>query len=204
MNLKKKIISNKIVSISTSISSYLILIFQYVPCTTVWFGIMSIPIISYIFLFLQNPNILMHDFLFFFGTPGSYIAICGFIFYIYSLIFQLTHRKQLTTRGPYKLIRHPQYVALIIMTFGLTLIAFQTSPLFEFNFYNVDPYSLLLLIWVGEVLAYIILAKIEEIALRKKYRDEYIKYKNYVGFMLPSIKLGNRDFKDSMKKEKML
>ncbi len=111
------------------------------------------------------------------------------MFYIASLIYQLTHRKQLIRTGPYRSVRHPQYIALIIMTFGMTLVAFQTSPIFNFNLYNIDGNTVLLYIWIGEVLAYVILGKIEDFALKAKYGDEFLDYANNVSFMIPFLKL---------------
>ncbi|MFW9946531.1 MAG: methyltransferase family protein [Candidatus Odinarchaeota archaeon] len=192
MNQKGNKIKNKIVSISTSISSFFIPIFQYVPCTAVWFGIMSVPVITYIALFFQNPGILLYDLRFLFKIPGTYIALVGFTFYIYALIFQITHRKQLIRRGPYKFVRHPQYLAFIIMTSGMTLVAFQTSPIVDFNPFNISSYTIILFIWIGEVLVYIILGKIEDIALKSKYRDEYLKYVNSVPFMVPFLRLNKK------------
>ena len=192
MNQKRYKIKNKIVSISTSISSFLIPIFQYVPCTAVWFGIMSVPIIIYIALFFQNPGILLYDLRFLFRIPGTYIALIGFTFYIYALVFQITHRKQLIRNGPYKFVRHPQYLAFIIMTFGMTLVAFQTNPIVDFNPFNISSYTIILLIWIVEVLAYVILGKIEDIALKSKYRDEYLKYANRVPFMFPVLRLNKK------------
>jgi len=75
------------------------------------------------------------------------------------------------------------------MTFGLTLTAFQTSPIFNFNLHYVDGYTFLFLIWVGEVLAYIILGKIEDFALKAKYGGEFLDYANSVSFMIPFLKL---------------
>ena len=46
-------VKTKLSSVSTSITSYLIPIFQYVPCTAIWFGIMSVPLISYLVLFFH-------------------------------------------------------------------------------------------------------------------------------------------------------
>ena len=192
MNQKRYKIKNKIVSISTSISSFLIPIFQYVPCTAIWFGIMSVPIITYIALFFQNPGILLYDLRFLFRIPGTYIALIGFTFYIYALVFQITHRKQLIRNGPYKFVRHPQYLAFIIMTFGMTLVAFQTNPIVDFNPFNISSYTIILLIWIVEVLAYVILGKIEDIALKSKYRDEYLKYANRVPFMFPVLRLNKK------------
>ncbi len=187
MSLKGNKIMNKISSITTSISSILIPIFQYVPCTAIWFGIMSVPLITYLGFFFQNPRILISDITFIFSSYEIYVILLGLIFYIYSLIYQISHRKQLIQTGLYKYVRHPQYVAIIVMTFGMTLMIFQTGPIINFNI-NIDGYTFMFLIWIGEVVAYIILAKIEEYALKAKYRDEYIEYVNNVSFMIPFLK----------------
>jgi protein-S-isoprenylcysteine O-methyltransferase Ste14 len=188
MKINKDQMKKKASSISTSISSFLIPLIQYVPCTGVWFGIMSVPFIAYLSLYFQNPAILISDLSFLFSTFEIYIVIFGLILFIYSLVHQLTHRKQLIQTGPYKYVRHPQYLAFIIMTFGMTLIGFQTSPIFNFDVGNLNGYTVLLFIWIGEVAAYIILAKIEEYALKVKFGDNYLEYVNTVSFMIPFLK----------------
>jgi len=45
------------------------------------------------------------------------------------------------------------------------------------------------MIWLAEVMAYIILGKVEELALKTKYGAEYIEYANQVGFMIPKLNL---------------
>ena len=182
-------IKTKLSSTFTSLSSYLILLVQYVPATGIWFGIMSIPLVTYITFFFQDPNILFNDIQFLTRSYGFYVVIFGLIFFIYTVVYQLTHRKQLMRTGPYKYLRHPQYVAFIIMTLGMTLVAFQTSPIFDFILYNVEGHTILFLIWIGEVLAYIILGKIEELALKAKYGDKFLEYANEVSFMIPFFKL---------------
>ena len=189
MNSDYNKVKNKLSSISTSISSVLIIFLQYVPCTGIWFGIMSVPLVAYISLFFSNPNILLVDIQFLMQSYGFYIVIFGFILFIYTVVYQLTHRKQLMRTGPYRYIRHPQYLAFIIMTLGMTLVAFQTSPIFEFPLYNVDGHTILFLIWIGEVLAYIFLGKIEELALKAKYGDEFLEYANDISFMIPFFKI---------------
>ena len=189
MSHKRNNTKSRIISIFTSISSYLIPIYQYVPCTAIWFGIMSVPFITYLGFFFQNPNILIYDFNFLSKAHGFYLVIFGLILYIYSLIYQLTHRKQLIRTGPYKYIRHPQYLAFIIITFGFTLITFETSPVFNFDIGNLNGYTVIFYIWIGEVLAYIVLGKIEDIALKAKYGDQFSEYVNDVLFMVPSLKL---------------
>ena len=185
---------NKISSISTSVTSVLILFFQYVPCTAIWFGIMSVPLVTYLALFFQNPGILLYDIRFLVGTYGFYIIMIGLILYIYSLIYQISHRSQLIKRGPYKVVRHPQYLAFITMTLGMTAVAFQTSPIFEFPVSYENGFSILFFIWIGEVLAYILLGKIEEIALKAKHGEEFIEYRNEVAFIVPFLKIQGNKF----------
>ena len=117
MKLNGDKIKHKISSIFTSFSSILIPIFQYVPCTTIWFGIMSVPLIAYLSLYFQNPGILLYDINFLFRTQGIYFILFGVVIFAYSLFYQLTHRKQLLRKGHYKYVRHPQYIAFIIKTF---------------------------------------------------------------------------------------
>ena len=189
MSLKGNNIKSKITSISTSISSLLIPFLQYVPCTAIWFGIMSVPLISYLVWFFQYPNILLYDLRFLIETQGFHIVLFGLILYIYSLTYQLSHRGQLITKGPYRMMRHPQYLAFIIMTFGMTIVVFQTSPIFEFPVSYENRFSILFFIWIGEVLAYILLGKIEEIALKAKYGDKFLEYRNKVAFIIPFLKI---------------
>jgi len=186
-------VKNKISSILTSVSSILIPFLQYVPCTAIWLGIMSVPLISYLVLFFQYPSILLYDLRFLIGTQGFYVLVFGLILYTYSLIYQLSHRDQLNTKGPYKYVRHPQYFAFIIMTLGMTIVAFETSPIFEFAVSYENGFSILLFIWIGEVVAYILLGKIEEIALKAKYGDEFLEYRKKVSFIIPFLKIqGNK------------
>ena len=189
MNREYNRFRNKMSSIFTSISSILIPILQYVPCISIWFGIMSIPLIAYLVLFFQNPGILLIDIRFLVGTYGFNIILFGLILYIYSLIYQISHRRQLIKRGPYKIVRHPQYLAFITMTFGMTVVAFQTSPVFEFVISYENGLSILFFIWIGEVLAYILLGKIEEIALKAKYEDKFLEYRDRVAFIIPFLKI---------------
>ncbi len=189
MGLKSSEKKRKKISIFTSITSYLIPIFQYVPCTAIWFGIMSVPLISYLVWFFQYPNILLYDLSFLIKAQGFYVVLFGLVLYIFSLIYQLSHRGQLITKGPYRIMRHPQYLAFIIMTLGMTVVAFQTSPIFEILVPYEDRFSVLFFIWVVEVLAYILLGKIEEVALKAKYGDEFLEYRNKVAFIIPFLKL---------------
>ena len=88
------------------------------------------------------------------------------------------------------MVRHPQYVALIMLTFGLTSLSLQTSPIFPlFIPLDFNRYLIIFYIWLAEVMVYIFLAKVEDLALKAKYGDEYIEYANKVGFMIPRLNL---------------
>ena len=180
MNFKRSKIKRKIEAITTRTSSIFIPIFQYVPCLSIWKGIMSIPLLTYLTYFFQYPNMLPTDYHFLFQHHGIYFIILGFWLFVVSLIFQLTHRNQLVKTGPYRFLRHPQYLAFILMTFGMTLIVFETTPVVVFNPFHLGGYEIIAYTWIGEVLAYIVLGKIEDIALESKYGEEYLKYKNTV------------------------
>ena len=96
-------------------------------------------------------------------------------------------------QGPYRYIRHPQYAGAIIMTFGLTMITFDTSPIFTYLHEFSYDHTLLVFIWLIEVIAYIILAKIEDFSLKRRYGEEFIEYQSYVGFMIPILSLKQKD-----------
>ena len=179
----------------TTISSFMILVFQYLPCASIWFGIMSLPLITYFGYFLSNPEIAISDFEFFlsYGYPWSVLSILGGILFIYSFIYQLIHRNNLIKQGPYRYIRHPQYLGAIIMTFGLTMISLNTSPIFPFsNEFSYD-HSFLVFIWLIEVIAYIVLGKIEDFFLKTKYGKDFIEYQNSVGFMIPFLSIKEKN-----------
>ena len=93
-------------------------------------------------------------------------------------------------------MRHPQYLAFILMTLGMTIVAFQTTPIFEFPVSYENGFSILFFIWICEVLAYILLGKIEEIALKAKYGTEFLEYSDRVAFIIPFLKIrGNKIIK---------
>lgn len=103
--------------------------------------------------------------------------------------------------GPYRIIRHPQYLSFIILTFGLTLVSFQTYPITIFESFGVNSYIVIFYIWIAEVLAYITLAKIEEIFLKARYGDEFIEYSLKVPFLFPFLRL-NKDRKSKKNGDK--
>jgi protein-S-isoprenylcysteine O-methyltransferase Ste14 len=103
-------------------------------------------------------------------TLGITIMIFGYILVFWSL-HALEYGK-LVTWGPYRYVRHPQYVAyfFIFGGFFLTLL----------NLIALLP----LLAIPGEIR----MATIEEEFLTQKYGDEYIRYRQKTGKFVPRIK----------------
>jgi protein-S-isoprenylcysteine O-methyltransferase Ste14 len=79
------------------------------------------------------------------------------------------------------------------MTLGMTLVVFGTSPLISNIPISTDSYTLIFLIWLAEVIAYIILWKIEEIALKVKYRESFSEYVHQVPFMISFLILRSKE-----------
>ncbi|MCP4658456.1 MAG: isoprenylcysteine carboxylmethyltransferase family protein [bacterium] len=81
-------------------------------------------------------------------------------------------RRREVTGGLYRISRHPQYVALAILAFGVLLIW---------------PRFLVLVAFVTMLFLYALLARWEERLCLKKYGDGYRDYMQRVGWVLPTF-----------------
>ena len=85
----------------------------------------------------------------------------------------LIHRNhKLIERGPFKLIRHPQYLSQILMDIGAGLATLS---------FLVIPLTLI------EIPILIIRALLEEKLLEKNFKEKFLVYKSKSGFMFPFI-----------------
>ncbi len=94
---------------------------------------------------------------------GFLLSLLAFFLFLFA--FQQRQRKSLTTAKLYSWSRHPQYLGLIIFSFGL-LIA--------------QPTFMSILCWILLLLFYILKAKNEERMLMAKYSEKYNIYKKNV------------------------
>ncbi|NIM45324.1 MAG: DUF1295 domain-containing protein, partial [Nitrososphaeria archaeon] len=85
---------------------------------------------------------------------------------------QFLKGKGLVKTGLYSVVRHPQYLGIILAAFG-------------FMFYGSEVKLISLFSWVALVSAYIWLARKEEALLQEKYGKEFLAYKRRVPFILP-------------------
>lgn len=127
------------------------------------------------------------EFLIPFAIPEKAFIIIGLVILAYSTAYLITKRKEgLVTSGPYRLIRHPQYFGMIILTLGLTSWSvWILNNTFGIGF--LTP-SQTIGVWFIELLAYILLASVEEQYLSKNYGESFENYKSQVPFFIPFLK----------------
>lgn len=155
--------------------------FQYIPVVGLWCGLMSFPLIIYLFSLLwEYPEFLGQEMrLLFFSRElmfGRIVAVMGFIIFLAALITLLRGRREIVTARIYSKVRHPQYLGLIIMTWGVSIMCAQ---------YQWGVTSTVLRSWSILAFVYILLAWYEERHLLKEYEKEYQEYRQKVPFMFP-------------------
>ena len=92
-------------------------------------------------------------------------------YYSQEIIIQKDHK--LITTGPYKLIRHPQYLSQLLSDLGAGI---------ALGGFIVIPFVILI-----EIPLFILRAKKEEEIMNEFFGDEFSDYKKHSGFMIPFI-----------------
>jgi len=90
----------------------------------------------------------------------------------YSQEIMIKKNHELITKGPFKIIRHPQYVCQILLNLGATAATFS---------YIVGFFTLI------EIPIYIMRASLEDKLLAKYFSEKFSDYKKKSGFMIPFI-----------------
>ena len=103
---------------------------------------------------------------------GTCLFPLGLVIFTVALIQLLRGKGRLLTSGLYSVIRHPQYLGIILATLG-------------FTFFELEVKLMSLITWIMLVFAYVWLARREETSLQEKYGEEFIAYKRRVSFILP-------------------
>ena len=112
---------------------------------------------------------------------GLGIFVAGFLLFVWSLLHlgaafrgnvnPVTDR--LVTTGPYRIVRHPVYLAMIVMAFGLAL-----------GLRSVLGMALTALTFIPLA---IYRARLEEQSLEDRFRDAWTAYRSRTPFILPLI-----------------
>ena len=175
---------------------YLIPLVQSLPPLGVWTGLMTLPFAAYLIMVFTNLPVSLTTALSEFFTPFLVIEKAFLIICLIILVYSIVHLKMkkkggLVTSGPYRLVRHPQYFGIILSTLGLTSWSvWILNNTFGIGFLNS---SQTISVWFIELLAYIILAYIEELFLLKNFGEAYENYTHKVPFFVPFFKT-NRKF----------
>jgi len=90
----------------------------------------------------------------------------------YSQDIMIKKKHELVTKGPFKLIRHPQYMCQILLDLGATVATLG---------YVVGLLALI------EIPIYIMRASVEDKLLYKYFAEKFSEYKKKSGFMIPFI-----------------
>ena len=174
------------------IAGYFVFLIQSVP---VWTGLMTLPFAVHLVMIFSNLRInlpiLLSEFYSPFLIPEKIFVIIGLLIIIYSVIhLQISKRKGLVTSGPYRLVRHPQYLGMIITTLGFTSWSiWWLKNTFGIGFLNP---SQTIALWSIELFAYIFLAIIEEQHLIGIFNGSYEEYSAQVPFFIPFFSVKGR------------
>lgn len=185
---------NKFTSHFTTLAAALLPFVQSIPPLAIWGALMTVPIITYIALLLTSPAQFFEAlFQLFFGgfLIETVVAIIGLAILSYSFIFMRLNKKEgLICSGPYSLVRHPQYFGVILFITTLSSRSYWIITN-TFGMGWLGPNETIAL-WASTLVAYFILAKIEEMHLVKKFGQEYSDYVGSAGFVIPYIKSENK------------
>ena len=187
---------NRIRSGFLRFAGYLIPLVQSLPPLGVWTGLMTLPFASYLILTFTNlpanlPRALSEFFVPFIILEKTFITI-GLLILVYSVVYLKVKRKEgLVTSGPYQLVRHPQYLGMILSTLGFTSWSvWILNNTFGIGF--LSP-SQTIGVWFIELFAYILLTHIEELFLSRNYRETFEDYKSQVPLLIPFFKTSRKD-----------
>ncbi len=170
------------------VAGYLVPLVQSLPA---WTGLMTLPFVGYLIMLFTNLPVNLPRALFDFFVPFPILekacVIIGFLILVYSAAYLITKRKDgLVASGPYRLVRHPQYLGMIILTLGLTSWSvWILKNTFGIGF--LSP-SQTIGVWFIELFAYISLAHIEEQYLSRNHGESFENYKSQVPFFIPFLK----------------
>ena len=182
------------------VAGYSVPLVQSLPPLGIWTGLMTLPFASYLVMIFTNlPVNLPRALSEFLGwlfvpllIPEKALVVIGLLVLVYSVAYLRTRKKEgLITSGPYRLVRHPQYLGMILSTLGLT----SWSVWILYNTFGIGFLSPLQTIgvWFIELFAYILLAQIEELYLSKNHGESLESYRSQVPLFIPFLRTSRKD-----------
>lgn len=113
----------------------------------------------------------------FWNMVEDILMLSGLCLFLLSFAWWLRSRGKLMATGPYQLIRHPQYLGLIIAVLGLSLRAARPIALIS---------------WGTMTYAYMLMAYFEDRSLAKRFGEDYANYRARTWFMLPVPRISGK------------
>ncbi|TFG34435.1 hypothetical protein EU527_03210 [Candidatus Thorarchaeota archaeon] len=171
-----------------SATSYLLPLTSSIP--PFWGGIMTLPFLFYLVGMIGNLQAIMYprDVLNLVAVFGSLLLI------IYCIVYLWRKKGQtgLVTTGPYRFVRHPQYFSVTIFT---SILTYQSVWILRntrgIGWLNANQ---TILLWIVMLVAYVLIAWVEEIHLSKLFGTTWEAYQNQVGFLIPFVNFKSRLF----------
>ena len=173
----------------TGVIGYLLPLVASMPPMMVWGGLMTVPFAIYLLMMILNftESPPLPDLFNPITLMTTIVQLVSIAFLIWSVVY--LRRKKidgLVSLGPYRLVRHPQYLALIILTL---LMAYQSIWILQHTFgigwLSIEQTKLL---WLGMLVVYAIIAVVEETHLANIFESSWLEYRSKVGFMIPFLK----------------
>ena len=165
-----------------SLVSYILPLLASVPPMLGWAGLMTVPLLFFLIVmggrFPELPVSL--PYLFLGGTTlDTIVIVTGFIMIVVSVVVLWREKsKGLVTHNFYRLVRHPQYLGLILFTAGLT----SRSVWILMHTFGIGWLSVqgTIIVWI-----LMVIASIEELHLSKVFSESWTEYQGRVGFIIP-------------------
>ena len=112
------------------------------------------------------------------GMPIGYIITGVGLLFVIAGWRPVYRSNGIVIKGPYRLLRHPQYLGFLLITGGW-LIHWPTIPT--------------MVMWPILVFLYYNLAKKEEREMEKRFGDKYKEYKQSVPMFIPKLRISHAD-----------
>ena len=190
--------AGKLKAFFLEITGWIIPLVVSAPSLFIWAGLMTMPLILYLGIMFRSffdPSITVKccegpyfltalDVMLLGGPywPDKVFSILGILIMVYSTIYLNRKRKYgLVTTGPYRLVRNPQYFGAILFIINMTSRSYK-EVLGDVGW--IGPNGTLL-IWFSTLIAYILLALVEEAHLSNVFGAEYTAYKSKTAFLVP-------------------
>ena len=197
-NQRESTAAGKLKKFFLEIAGWVIPLVVSAPSLFIWAGLMTMPLILYLGIMFQSffdPTIKVNccegpyflialDVMLLGGPywPDKVFSILGIFIMVYSTVHLSRNRKNgLVTSGPYRIVRNPQYFGAILFIINMTSRSYK-EVLGDVGW--IGPKGTLL-IWSGTLIAYVILALIEEAHLSNVFGAEYTAYKSRTAFLIP-------------------